>query len=147
MGQDNYWMKATIYGLRWAVLCLVVYWTALFIGTHIPASYLHQIRVSDKLLHALAFAGLAFLMAWAIPTRPNRILNVLLSALICTIYAGVDEILQIPVGRQADWYDYFADIIGTIMGLSIYTLGRSMIYAAGWRIFETEPTTARGRAE
>ena len=132
-------MKATVYGLRWAVLLLMLYWIALFIGTHIPiGALMHQVRVNDKWVHALAFSGLSFLLAWAIPTRENRWINVLLALVTCVFYAALDEILQIPVGRTADWMDFLADILGVIMGLSTYVLGRAIILASGWEIFSTE---------
>jgi VanZ family protein len=132
-------MKATIYGLRWAIIALAVYWVLLFIGTHIPARYLSQIRANDKLLHAGAFAGLSFLVAWAIPTRKVRSINVLIALFVTIVYAGLDELLQIPVGRTADWLDFYADIAGITMGLSFYVLGRSILLASGYRLFEAEP--------
>jgi VanZ family protein len=131
-------MKATICGLRWAIIALAIYWVLLFIGTHIPARHLVQIRANDKFLHAGAFAGLSFLLAWAIPTRKVRSINVLVALVVTIVYAGVDELLQIPVGRTADWLDFFADIAGITMGLSVYVLGREILIASGWRLFETD---------
>jgi VanZ family protein len=132
-------MKATVYGLRWAVVLLSAYWLLLFIGTHLPPNQvMSQIRANDKLLHASAFAGLSFLVAWAIPTKRNRWINVFAAIAVCVAYAAVDELLQIPVGRTADWLDFAADLLGIVMGISIYVLGRAMIIAAGWTIFEPE---------
>jgi VanZ family protein len=131
-------MKSTIYGLRWAVLLVSIYWFFLFIGTHIPTGELiRKIGSQDKLLHALAFSGLSFLLAWAIPTKKNRSHNVIAAGLICGVYAGVDELLQIPVGRTADWHDFYADLLGVVMGLSTYVLGRAMIIASGWQCFDS----------
>lgn len=141
-------MKSTIYGLRWAVLFLSLYWIALFIGTHIPPGpIVRQIGANDKLLHAGAYTGLSFLLAWAIPTRSNRAYNVILAGIICVGYAGIDELLQIPVGRTADWNDFYADVLGVIMGLSIYVLGRQIIVLSGWSPFKdsvpgTSPSSA-----
>lgn len=133
-------MRATVYGLRWAVVLLSAYWILLFIGTHLPPnSVMSQIRANDKFLHAGAFTGLSFLVAWAIPTKRNRWINVLVAIVVCVVYAAIDELLQIPVGRTADWYDFAADLLGVVMGISIYVLGRAMIIAAGWRIFEPDP--------
>lgn len=142
-------MKSTIYGLRWAVLFLSLYWIALFIGTHIPPGpIVRQIGANDKLLHAGAYTGLSFLLAWAIPTRPNRAYNVILAGIICVGYAGIDELLQIPVGRTADWNDFYADILGVIMGLSIYVLGRQIIILSGWSPFkDSVPSTSPSSAD
>jgi VanZ family protein len=77
-------------------------------------------------------------LAWAIPTRKVRSINVLVALVVTIVYAGVDELLQIPVGRTADWLDFFADIAGITMGLSVYVLGREILIASGWRLFETD---------
>ena len=134
-------MRATINGLRIAIVALLFYWTLLFIGTHIPANaVLGKLHASDKLLHAAAFAGLAFLMAWAISTDRTRIhKNTVFAAIVCVIYAAVDEILQIPVGRTADWKDFVADCVGICMGLSTYTIARAKLIKAEWNLFVNPP--------
>ena len=134
-------MRATINGLRIAIVALLFYWVLLFIGTHIPANaVLASLHASDKVLHAAAFAGLAFLMAWAIPTDRSRIhRNTVYAAIVCVIYAAVDELLQIPVGRTADWRDFVADCIGVCVGLTVYAIARAMIVKAEWSLFATPP--------
>lgn len=115
-------MRATIKGLRIAVIALGCYWVSMFISTHVPANQLPSVHVNDKLVHVVAFAGLAFLLAWAIPTNPGRPLrNVFFAGLIGTVYASLDELLQIPVGRTADWQDLGADCVGILLGLLLYT--------------------------
>ena len=37
-------------------------------------------------------------------------------------YAAVDEWLQIPVGRTAEWGDWLADAVGALTGLLLGTL-------------------------
>ena len=132
-------MRATINGLRIAIVALLFYWILLFVGTHIPANaVLGKLYASDKVLHAAAFAGLAFLMAWAIPTDRSRIhKNTVFAAFVCVIYAAVDEILQIPVGRTADWKDFVADCVGVCVGLCTYTIARAIIIKADWNLFTT----------
>ena len=131
-------MRATINGLRIAIVALAGYWVLLFIGTHIPANrLLAQLHQSDKVLHTCAFAGLAFLMAWAIPTNMCKLhQNTLMAALVSVVYAGLDELLQIPVGRNADWYDFYADCFGICLGLSAYTIARAIILKAEWNLFQ-----------
>ena len=136
-------MRATINGLRIAIVALFSYWVLLFIGTHIPSNKLlalmHQ---SDKVLHLCAFAGLAFLMAWAIPTNMRQLYqNTLLAAFIAVVYAGLDELLQIPVGRTADWNDFYADCFGIGIGLLVYTLVRALILHAQWNLFQDPAQT------
>jgi len=130
-------MKATIHGFRVAAIALGCYWGLLFLGTHVPANrLLSQIGHNDKLIHAAAFAGLSFLMAWALPTNPNRPMqNVLWAAAIGFAYAPLDELLQIPVGRTADWRDVLADWIGVFLGLTVYTLSRAYVTRSQWQLF------------
>ncbi len=138
-------MRATINGLRIAIVALLFYWILLFIGTHIPANaVLGKLPASDKVLHAVAFAGLAFQMAWAIPTDRSRIhQNTVYAAIVCVIYAAVDEILQIPVGRTADWKDFVADCVGVCVGLSTYTIARAILIKAEWNLFATTTPSER----
>lgn len=85
------------------IACAVVIWTSL-----IPADELPQTGISDKIEHAVAYAGLALLGVWAFPRRYGR-LAVGLMALGIVI-----EVLQglMAVGRQADVMDAVADGIG-----------------------------------
>ena len=130
-------MKSTFHGLRIAVLALGCYWALLFVSTHIPAHLLVTLHQSDKVIHATAFAILAFLIAWAVPTNDARPLrNVFQAALIAVIYAGIDELSQIPVGRTADWNDFFADCTGICVGLSLYTLIRGFLFKLGIKFIQ-----------
>ena len=125
-------MRSTIHGFRIAVIAMAGYWMLLFISTHIPANALMaRLHQSDKLLHAGAFAGLAFLIAWAIPTVPSRLSqNVFVAGVVGIVYAGVDELLQIPVGRTADWLDFCADCVGIFLGLTVYMALRAYVLKA-----------------
>ena len=127
-------MRATINGLRIAIVALCFYWLLLFIGTHIPPNkLLARVHENDKLIHCLAFTGLAFLMCWAIPTiRTQLYRNTLTGGAICIIYAAIDELLQIPVGRTADWMDFFADCVGVVLGMAAYTVARAVILKSQW---------------
>ncbi len=114
-------IQMTIRGFRLATLLLTAYWCMLFIATHIPKPPSLHVQHIDKVFHFLAYAGLAFLLAWSLPTIPNHpILNILLAAFISISYGVVDECLQIPVGRTADVFDWIADSIGAVSGLAAY---------------------------
>lgn len=139
-------MRATISGIRMAIVALVFYWVLLFIGTHLPADRIFiPLRLSDKVLHAIAFAGLSFLIAWAVPTNDAKLhQNTLVAALIAVVYAALDELLQIPVGRTADWLDFAADCVGVCIGLGSYTFVRALILRADWEFFRS-PSDMRPR--
>ncbi len=139
-------MRATINSLRMAIVALVVYWVFLFIGTHLPADRIFiPLHLSDKVLHVIAFAGLSFLIAWAVPTNDAKLYrNTFVAALIAVVYAALDELLQIPVGRTADWLDFAADCVGVSIGLGSYTFVRALILRAEWEFFRS-PNDVRSR--
>ncbi len=99
---------------------LMVYWIALFISTHapIPKNVLPP-EVSDKTLHFWAYSILAYLLAlwtsirWSL-TGPC----LLMLFIVLSCYGAADELLQITVNRNADVYDWFADVCGAAAGLA-----------------------------
>lgn len=116
---------------RLAACLLVAYWTAIFVGTHLPARQV-SLSVNDKVMHLGAFAGLAFLLGWVLAgSRPTwRVLAA--SWLIAACYAAVDEVSQMWIpGRSCDVQDWLADLAGAGLGLVCYRL----LLAAGrsWR--------------
>ena len=68
-------------------------------------------RGSDKLVHLIAFAALAFPLA-----RTGRIglLPVFISA---SAFGGVIELIQPSFNRSADTKDWIADVVGVILGI------------------------------
>lgn len=117
------------------MLALGLYWLALIVATHVPAQAIQQVKVNDKLAHNVAYSGLAFLLAWAIPTNPKRLSqNVVIATIVGSVYAGVDELTQIPVGRTADWGDFSADLFGILIGVIIYVVMRGIILATPFRL-------------
>ncbi len=108
--------------MKVASILLCLYWTALFVGTHLPSRAIPRLVLSDKVWHLGAFAGLAFLLAWALPKaqRGMRHHFFIVAAIGCG-YAVVDEWTQqfIP-GRVCDVYDAIADSIGVVLGFVAY---------------------------
>ena len=110
------------------VIALLFYWPGLFILTHIPLPVLPlfpEIRVSDKVLHYLAYFVLVFLLWFAI--SPNAKVNWRKAAVwwilfVIIWYGAFDEWLQGYVGRSPDIKDFFADSGGTITGLFLLTI-------------------------
>lgn len=134
-------ISATINGFRIASICLVGYWLALFVGTHLPRVRLPDMPGAndDKILHVIAFAGLSFLLSWAIPTKlTDRFRNVRLAAMGAILYGAIDEVTQIPVGRTADWKDLIADAIGAVLGVIAYSILREIL----WKIKGVTPQDA-----
>lgn len=80
----------------------------------------HVFDANDKILHALSFGLLYFLIfqAWfrfgkSKITKSLRV-NILL---FCTALGGLIELLQAYVvkGRSGDWYDFIADLLGAAL--------------------------------
>ena len=68
---------------------------------------------TDKLVHLVAFAALAFPLA-----RTGRfgLLSVLSGAIA---FGGIIELLQPSFGRSSDMNDWLADIIGVMFGIAL----------------------------
>jgi VanZ family protein len=107
---------------RASLVMLTCYWALLFAGTHVPRLQpILVMRNSDKVLHAAAYAGLAFLLALAWSRRRTFGMRQMLAVLaILAVYAGFDETTQPLVGRTADWADWVADVSGTLAGLAVF---------------------------
>jgi VanZ family protein len=73
---------------------------------------------SDKLVHFIAFAALAFPLA-----RTGRIglLPVFIGA---SSFGGIIELIQPSFNRSADMNDWMADIIGVVLGIGCGLLYR-----------------------
>ena len=75
---------------------------------------------SDKLVHFIAFAALAFPLA-----RTGRfgLLPVLIGA---SAFGGAIELIQPSFNRNADLNDWVADVVGVILGIGLGLLYRRL---------------------
>lgn len=115
---------------RWrtaVIVTAVTFWSAMFVGTHIPNPDLGELpEHSDKAMHLLAYGGLAFLLGlWRAAFRRMTLQDYGMIFGLCAVYAVCDELLQaIPVlNRQCDVFDGMADGIGAALGLAALFLG------------------------
>ncbi len=120
--------------VRIASLCLLMYWAVIFTATHLPSSSLPKLHWSDKAYHAIAYAGLAFLLSWAIPASKGKLLrHVVLVFAIGTIYAGLDELTQTLIpSRSCDFRDFLADAVGLAIGIAVYLILRGSLLQLSW---------------
>jgi len=117
--------KISLFGVRLATCVLIVYWIALFAGTHVPAMPDAVARIPDKVMHFTGFFILAFLLCWVIPTKRHAGLKFMLVALIALSYGAFDEITQGLVrGRTTDINDFAADAAGILSAILIYATAR-----------------------
>ncbi len=113
---------------------LALYWLLIFTATHLPKvpEAIDLSKVSDKTLHYGAYGGLGFLLAlWLasskrLNSRSGRVWGgVFGAALLMTVmaaYGAFDELTQTLVGRHCDLLDWYADMLGGLSGIVVFTL-------------------------
>lgn len=98
-----------------------------------PGSSIPSVGVSDKLLHTVAYAGLSFLLAWALPKMGGSLSHVAWAAGIAFAYGCIDELTQMLVpSRSCDIWDLAADSVGIVCGITCYLILRWMLQQVGW---------------
>ena len=79
-------------------------------------------------MHILMYATFAFLCIWGY-RQPYREGNdtyrrkaLILACLISILYGGLTELMQefLVCSRIGSWFDFLADAIGTLLGISIF---------------------------
>ena len=108
----------------------VLYLLVLFVATHIPLHAVARMPASDKFMHTIAYALLTFavLTGWELTTGVLQAKHYFAVWLVGTVYGAFDEVTQIPVGRFADMNDWLADVVGILVGLTVFRLSRVWIY-------------------
>lgn len=110
--------------LRWLTLAALSYFVAMFWGTHTPKPPPSLTEgFSDKHLHFVAYGGLAFLIAARLGcSRTLTRRHYVRLWLAVAAYGALDELLQIPVGRDADVADWLMDVTGSAVGLATFAV-------------------------
>ena len=101
------------------LVALVLYWSSLAVGTHLPPDDLPDTGTSDKVLHFGAFLGLGWLLATVLGQHGRarwRAVPILLA------YAAVDEWTQPLVGRECELLDWVCDAAGAVVGTAAVML-------------------------
>ncbi len=106
---------------RLLTVVLVIYWLGMFLGTHMP----HPPRLTesdgvDKWMHFGAYLGLSLLLTSVLVLRrPASGLLVIKIVAILAAVGAFDEITQLLVGRDCEFLDWCADVIGAALGSSL----------------------------
>lgn len=80
----------------------------------------------EGVLRTLAHGGIYFILALLVclalvKSRVRDICSMIVTFLICAVYAASDEIHQAYVpGRAGDWVDFLVDIAGAIIGIVLF---------------------------
>ncbi len=99
-------------------------WTlAIFVGCSIPGNSLsHAFTSRDKLLHVVIFMLFSYLWrrvgygVWGV------LLAGIAYGLLTEIWQGV-----MPINRSFDSYDVFADAVGTVLGIGVAWLVKTVV--------------------
>lgn len=109
-------IKLSTYHLSIVARCLLALsLITLFIAACWPIQGQGQTLPWDKLMHAGAFAYLAYLCKHAFPSKP--LLNLII---VLLIFGGMIEFAQGLTGyRDPSWGDFFANWVGVATGINI----------------------------
>lgn len=110
---------------------IVVYWATMFVATHAPIpQVVLEFALWDKLEHFCAYGLLALLLSLRRVATGTWGRSAMLNILLITgSYGVVDEITQIPVGRQCDLVDWIADMCGLMAAIGCVTACRMLVGA------------------
>jgi len=112
---------------KMTIVLLALYWPTLFFFAHIPIpQVVREADVSDKSLHFLAYLVLVYLLWFSIRGEQKvswrRVAPWCMLAVLA-VYGVLDEWSQSFVaGRSCDAQDFFADMIGVLTGLILFSL-------------------------
>jgi hypothetical protein len=123
--------------LRTAALAVLgCYWLALVIGTHVTHTprVILALATSDKWLHLSAYAGLAFLIGLNGSLRRTWTRRQWIAVpVLLAVFGAVDEMTQIPVGRECDILDWAADVVGSVAGVTLFLAVSALYRSQAWR--------------
>lgn len=118
---------------RFVGAVLAVYWLTLFVATHLPLTDAPVgFRGADKVVHFVGYGVLGLLAAlWIALRRPLTTRVALAIVALLATYGALDELLQIPVGRSCDLFDWVCDVIGAAFGVLLMGLVTRLLPRSG----------------
>ena len=110
--------------LIWARRALVGYWLLLFGLTHTPRlPQPPDVEGIDKIGHFIAYGLLAILfLAWLHLRGAAGWRAYGLTLAVLVVYGVLDELLQYPVGRSTELFDWYADVLGILAGSTMFAV-------------------------
>ena len=112
--------KIKLFRVRLGIIGLALYWVTIFVGTHLPAGPKVAAKVDDKIVHFLAYFGLAVFLCYVTTSAASwRRFGIV--ALVAMAYGAIDELTQLLVpSRTASFLDYAADLGGIFSAILLY---------------------------
>ena len=109
---------------------LGLFWLALFTATHIPPTTHIPMAAQwgDKVLHFSAYLLLALLLAmvWELAGGVLTTRHLVFAWLAILAYGAFDELSQMLVDRDCEFFDWIADATGAAVGLTIFVVLRRL---------------------
>lgn len=113
-------LKPFLPAFFWLVIILIV--------SGLPSKNLPKAPFNefDKLVHFLIYGLLSFLIMLGFYKQPNASfsnkIQLFFSLTISIVFGGIVELLQenIFINRYGDWYDFFANTLGAIIGIGFF---------------------------
>jgi VanZ family protein len=102
----------------------IVYWCGLYVLTHVPVAVPVAVPVTDKTAHFVSYALLAcavFISMHLTRRRPAAALGIFVLG-VMLVYGAFDELTQIPVGRDGNILDWYADAAGAAVAVVLMTI-------------------------
>lgn len=124
----KFW-KYNIYWLIW--LCLISYLSNTK-SDGIPKISFLNFKNADKLVHAVFYFNLVFLMIWGLRKQYKYLYfqyrAYFISIIFAIFWGGFMEIAQLTVFtyRNADWVDFLANSVGAFLGLWAFKILMSL---------------------
>jgi VanZ family protein len=108
-------LKSRAYWILTGLYCAFI-----FTLTHLPPGAVHPPTGRDKIYHTSVYGMLAILLFATLQASGWTIRQAFISVLgIGMVYGIVDELTQPLFRRSAEIADWFADVIGLLLGLAI----------------------------
>lgn len=97
------------------------YWATIFVLSHLPRVPRIPLAPADKIGHFIAYFVLGALLFLSMSLTHSRRETGWLVLAICSLYAIIDELLQIPAGRFCEFNDWTADVAGAALAALLLT--------------------------
>ena len=104
----------------------------ILILTGLPGSCFPRVKPAiglDKVAHIVMYAGFGFLSIWGYrepfgrKDKKEKRKSLILTFLISVVFGALTEVMQetICINRVGSVYDFIADVIGSVLGISFFT--------------------------
>ena len=109
--------------IKLLVWTFIIFYICLSPSEEIPKTKIFEIPYFDKIVHFGIYFVFSLIFTIILESKKKNHQNIYIFNVSMTIlFGGLIEILQhyLPIERSADFYDFMADLFGTIAAVVIY---------------------------